>query len=203
MDEKKAMLQWAMNLVKSDLEISDKKIKELAQQLNIFLYGAFSQPIGEPDIGGARECLLTVQKTLASFLREILLIQKETLDIKFLNPVKPIFSVVEGRFSLGHQQIDIEATARFRLASLLDGLPSDVLGVCPQCGHLFINITGRLKKFCTIPCSMRYNAKRQYENIKADPERYQAHLKKHQNLSKRRYRRVKARKQGRIFKTQP
>jgi len=213
MDEKRAMLQWAMNLVKGDLSIfSDKKIKELAQQLDTFLYGPFPQSKGDLDIWQVKESLLqvkesllTVQKTLASFLREILLTEKESPHIMFLDrPSKPIFSVVDGYFSFGfgHQHSDIEAAARYRLASLLDGLPSDVLGECPQCSHLFINVTGRLKKFCTIPCSMRYNAKRQYENIKADPKRYKAHLLKHQELSRERYQRVNARKEGKTFKTQ-
>ncbi|MBM4322972.1 MAG: hypothetical protein FJ115_05360 [Deltaproteobacteria bacterium] len=203
MNEKKKMLQWAMNLVKGNLDVfPDEEIKQFAEEMNTFLYGVFPQSKSELDIEQVKESLFTVQKTLASFLREILLTERESPHIKFLDSVKPIFSIVEGCFSLGHQHSDIEATARYRLASLLDGLPSDVLGVCPQCRRLFINVTGRFKRFCAPPCTMKYYAQRQYEIIKADPKRYKAHLKKHQQLSKRRYRHVKARKQRRIFKTQ-
>ena len=76
---------------------------------------------------------------------------------------------------------------RIRLYRLLDGLPSHTIWNCPGCKKYFLNASRRKKTFCSPKCMWRVNAKRWREELKENPKKHEAYLKKQRKVMEQRY----------------
>lgn len=70
---------------------------------------------------------------------------------------------------------------RFSLFTLLNVMPVHTIQRCPACDKIFINLTRRIKLFCSMPCSWRLKAEQRRKN---DPEAYR---EKYRGIMKKRY----------------
>jgi DNA-directed RNA polymerase subunit RPC12/RpoP len=62
-------------------------------------------------------------------------------------------------------------------AALLDGLPSDCIKKCGECGKLFVHISKKVKIYCSPKCSFKYLSRKRREELKKHPRKYRAFLK--------------------------
>jgi hypothetical protein len=62
-------------------------------------------------------------------------------------------------------------------ATLLDGLPSDCIKRCKECGRLFIHISKKVKIYCSPKCSFKYLSRKRRQELKKHPRKYTAFLK--------------------------
>ena len=71
---------------------------------------------------------------------------------------------------------DLVAWAKTHFAELLGGLPVHVIKRCKGCSAYFLNLTQREKDYCNSACASRSGQQRRREEIKKDPDRYEAYL---------------------------
>jgi hypothetical protein len=74
-----------------------------------------------------------------------------------------------------------------RLFTLLEGLPPFTIRKCLICEKYFINASWKEKNFCSTRCMWRFNARKWREELKKDPKKRQAYLKKQREIMNKRY----------------
>ena len=72
-------------------------------------------------------------------------------------------------------------------ANSIDGLPSDCIKKCEECGNLFIHISKKIKIFCSPKCSFKHLSRKRREELKKHPRKYKAFLKTQKEKMRRIY----------------
>lgn len=85
---------------------------------------------------------------------------------------------------------------RIKLYRLLDGLPSHTIRNCPGCKKYFLNASRRKKTFCSPKCRGRVNAGRWRKDLKENPKKYKAYLKKQREIMSQEYEKEQRAKLG-------
>jgi len=80
---------------------------------------------------------------------------------------------------------------QLNLIYLLDNMPMKWIQKCKGCERFFLNPTKHEKMYCNFSCASRSIAHSRYEDLKKDPKKYEAHLKKHRKYSMNRYDRMR------------
>ncbi len=73
--------------------------------------------------------------------------------------------------------------------ALLNNVPTKWIQKCRGCNRYFLNPSERGKIYCNSSCASRSITRQRYEELRSDPQKYEAHLKKHRKYSSERYRR--------------
>ncbi len=81
-------------------------------------------------------------------------------------------------------------SAILNLARLMDGLNTDAIRNCKGCGRYFLNTSEREKLYCNSLCASRSITQMKYEERKKHPREYKAYLRKQNEYSKARYRKL-------------
>lgn len=99
----------------------------------------------------------------------------------------------EAHFAVFHDPADkvVEGYAFLHLAKLIDGLNIGSIRKCKGCNRLFLNLTRIEKIYCNSSCAARSIARMKREELKKDPEKYQAYLEKQKKLMRKRYREMR------------
>ena len=70
---------------------------------------------------------------------------------------------------------------------LLQGLPPSAIKKCLECKKYFVNPTWKEKQFCSPKCMWRFNATEWRKELKKNPKKHQAYLKKQREIMNKRY----------------
>lgn len=92
--------------------------------------------------------------------------------------------------------------AILNLASLMDQLSIYAIKRCEGCNRYFLNASARQKIYCSSSCASRSIAHKKYEELKKNPRKYKAHLKKYRKYSEERYKRLREMQYGPNVKIQ-
>jgi hypothetical protein len=92
--------------------------------------------------------------------------------------------------------------AILNLAKLMDGFNIGAITRCKGCGRYFFNASAREKIYCSSSCASRSIAHKKYEELKKNPRKYKAHLKKYRKYSEERYKRLREIQYGPNIKIQ-
>lgn len=89
-----------------------------------------------------------------------------------------------------------QSWAIMNLASLMIDLSVVAITTCKGCGRYFSNLSNRVKLYCNSSCASRSIAHKRYEELKKDPKKYEAHLKRYRKLSGDYYERLRKTQYG-------
>jgi hypothetical protein len=70
---------------------------------------------------------------------------------------------------------------------ILDGIPIKWIGKCKGCERFFLNPSERKKVYCNSSCASRSIVRTKREDLKKDPKKYEAYLKKQKMYMRKRY----------------
>jgi len=222
---KKEWLQWLLDFIQIDLSsMPMSKLKKICLEASFNTTELFEIYTMDE----AEEMHLTdpldIEKTskLQTGLRQFLemvvnvaLSENESIDLPQTTSslrvnVYPDVSY-DGISSKWRREFDITPTLNernrlnetiLRFSQFIDGLNAHSIMKCKGCGRYFLNITRKVKIYCTSTCASRSIARKRYEDLKKDPKKYEAHLKRYRKLSKKRYKKMRREQYGPNVKIQ-
>jgi hypothetical protein len=86
--------------------------------------------------------------------------------------------------------------AILNLSRLMDGVYINAIRNCNGCGRYFLNTSAREKLYCNSLCASRSITRMKYEERKKHPRKYKAYLKKQNEYSMARYRKMRMLQMG-------
>lgn len=140
--------------------------------------------------------LTTEDLGLAKGVMRILPVTKSILYVGWLGDESNIFSRGEFLIDSIPNPLTLENYAIINFAYLMLGCDIHSIVRCKGCEKHILNLTQRRKIYCSFTCASRTIAHKRYEELKKDPKKYEAHLKKYRKYSSDRFRRLREEQYG-------
>ena len=208
---KKEWLQWLLDFIQIDLSsMPMSKVKKIcleasfntSDSVEIFAKDEFKMVGFETDLFDI-EKISKLQTGLRQFLEMVLNMALSKKDESIELPQTTSFLRVNEYPDVSHEDsykwkrdFDITPILKennrlnetiLRFSQFIDGLGVHSIMKCRGCGRFFLNLTRKVKIYCTSTCASRSIAHKRYEDLKKDPKKYIAHLKKYRKYSSDRY----------------
>jgi hypothetical protein len=145
-----------------------------------------------------RDFIEKTQKILVEPLKTISPITgKEVKLVEILLPdtenrldIEPFYGSLCWKFMFVPKDYSHRDWAILNLSRLMDGVYVNAIRNCKGCGRYFLSTSAREKLYCNSLCASRSITRMKYEERKKHPGKYKAYLRKQNEYSKARYRKL-------------